>query len=544
MCPGDTVIPRSLLLILFVAGNALAATETTLPLFESRPPSHRPLDEDEGLVVVSIATNALNLDGVDTLIVDNATARYRLRSVATVHARDYSLFVGGLPEGSYRVHAIEDRDAFRTLTLAGRNREMLGAFNVRRGQRCDLGRLVVTRLVFDPVMGRSDAVVDNASSLERFAPDSARMLPATSACWSKTRDPKDIVAEYARFHPADAAVAVELADGRVAIPSGMGSVLIRALDGRWSVAHGDDMEQLMYVDDAPDSSLYAVGELNALLKLGADGRLHRLGTGELPLGTILFIDGDAKVGWHIVHQQGEELRLYRSDSLEQPVWTEIASAATGTNFWSAPDKFWVWPTAAGFAYAATDQGLIRFYDYATRTWTERHAPKNNDIINIAHSPGGVIGILTSPGGGFQGFAASQFYSRDGGQTWLTIPESPYKIKVAAPRVLTDGTLLVNGGVFGDSGLQASKDEGKTWVKISDKVGPTDFFWNLPRAGLFNFEKSQTGIEFISHSGDGGATWTSEYMSVDRDMMRAYFQAKEEEEAARKAARKNRRNGWR
>lgn len=533
--------PRLLLASLLFAVGANAAAPP-IPLYESRPPSMRPVDPEEGLVVVSMVTNSLKLDGVDTLIVDSPTASYRLRSVATAYARDYSLFVGALPEGKYQVQAIEERDTFRKLTLADRNRELLGGFEVRRGLRCDLGRLVITQFTLDPMMGRSVTVTDNEDALTRFAPDSAGLLPAKADCWAKPRDAKDVVETYARFHPADGAMAMELADGRVAIPSGMGSVLIRGVDGKWSVAHSAGMEQLLYVDDAADASLVAVGELNTLVRLGKDGKLHRLEAGDLPLGNILFIDGSDEHGWHIVHQRAPDLRIYRSDSLDKPVWSEIASTATGFSFWSGAKNFWVWPTENGFAYATTDQGLMRFYDYATRSWEERHTPKNSALINIAHSPGGVIGVLTSPGGGLAGVTASQYYSKDSGKTWLTIPEAPYKVKVAAPRMLADGTLLVNGGVFGDAGLQASKDGGKTWLKISDKVGVADVYWNLPRAGLINFDKDSLGIEVISHSADGGATWAREYMSVDRDLLRERIKVMNDEEEAKKAARKKKRKG--
>jgi hypothetical protein len=217
------------------------------------------------------------------------------------------------------------------------------------------------------------------------------------------------------------------------------------------------------------------------------------------------------------------------------VWKEIAATATGFSAWSGAKNFWVWPTANGFAYAVTDDGLMRFYDYGTQAWTERHTPKNNPILGIAHSPGGVIGVLTSPGGGLGGITASQYYSRDGGQTWDTLPTSPYKVKVSPPRMLADGTLLVNGGVFGDTGLQGSKDGGKTWSKLSDKITVDDFYWNLPRAGLFNFDKGRDGIEMISRSADGGATWVVEYMNVDREMLRSHFKLLDQAEAARKAA---------
>lgn len=524
------------------AHAAIAAPVPPLPLYESRPPAHRPADPDEGVLVVSLATNSVSLEGVDTLVVSNATSRFRLRSIATAYARDFALFAGVLPEGTYHVHSIEERDAFRTVTLGEADRARLGTFELRRGQGCDLGQLVVTQITLGLAVGRSFTDNHNDAEIARFAPDSAKLLPKLADCWSRPRDEKDIVDAYARIHPAGGAMAVELSDGRVAIPSGMGSVLIRQTDGKWRVARGDGVEQLLFLDELehPEGSLVAVGELNTIARFGADGRLHRLDAGALPLGNILFIDGNRQNGWHIVHQRGDDLRIYQSASLDDPLWTELAATATGFSAWSGAKQFWVWPTAGGFAYAITDQGTLRFYDYATRSWTERHTPKNNAIIGIAHSPGGVIGVLTSPGGGFGGITASHYISRDAAQTWTEIPKSPYSVKVSAPRMLADGTLLVNGGVFGDSGLQASKDGGNTWVKLSDEISVDDFYWNLPKAGLFNMDKGRDGIEAIAHSGDGGSTWTTEYMNVDRSLLREHLgsiKAAEEQKKADRGKRK-------
>src|SRR5688572_7369368 len=124
-----------------------------LEMYESRPPSHRPPDPEEGLVVVSMSTNSLRLDGIDGLIVESGQARYRLRSVATAFARDYALFIGALPEGKYDVGVIEERDNFKTLTLGPADKNRIGSFEVRRGHRCDLGRLVVTQFTLDLVVG-------------------------------------------------------------------------------------------------------------------------------------------------------------------------------------------------------------------------------------------------------------------------------------------------------------------------------------------------------------------------------------------------------
>lgn len=525
--------------LLTLAVCAAYAEEPAKPMFESRPASHRAPDTNEGMAIVSMTTNAGLIDGVDVLVVDSETAQYTLRSVSSAYARDTVLFVGVLPEGVYNIKGWEERDAFRKVTVPEKQQQLMGTFEVRRGQPCDLGRLVTTQIAFAYGTGRSATITENREALLQFAPDSARLFPdASSSCWSKARDEKDVTELYARSYPVGAAMVAELPDGRVAIPSGMGSVLLRGADGQWSVARSAGMQRLLWLEsaDRTDAQLIAVGEMNAILRLDRDGTLQPMPAGELPMGSILFLDGNATAGWHIVHQRGSQLKIYRTDSLELPVWTEIASSGTGFSAWSGAKNFWVWPTAQGFAYAVTDKGTMRFYDYASRTWTERHTPKENPFIGIAHSPGDVIGILTSPGGGFGGITASHYYSRDYGQTWIDIPSSPYSVKVSPPRVLPDNTLLVNGGVFGDGGLQASKDGGKTWTKLSDKIEVGDFYWNLPHAGLFNVSKSSLGIEMISHSGDGGTTWSTEYMSVNRELIRRQMEEERAAEEAKKAAR--------
>src|SRR5687767_2111068 len=149
---------RNLLIAAMMLANGMvagAAAPQPLPFFESRPPAHRPTDPHEGVLVVSLASNALLLEGIDTLVVEDSSARYRLRSIATAYARDLALFIGALPEGEYRVHSVEERDSFRTLTLSDEDRTRLGSFVMRRGQRCDLGQLVLTQLTLGFMVGRT-----------------------------------------------------------------------------------------------------------------------------------------------------------------------------------------------------------------------------------------------------------------------------------------------------------------------------------------------------------------------------------------------------
>jgi hypothetical protein len=75
-----------------------------------------------------------------------------------------------------------------------------------------------------------------------------------------------------------------------------------------------------------------------------------------------------------------------------------------------------------------------------------------------------------------------YLSRDGAVTWEEI-KSPLSVKVAPPRRTPQGTLLLTGGVFSKPELQASKDGGKTWTKVSDSIELAEQIVRPPTQGL-------------------------------------------------------------
>ena len=135
------------------------------------------------------------------------------------------------------------------------------------------------------------------------------------------------------------------------------------------------------------------------------------------------------------------------------------------------------------------------------------------MISIANGPTGVRGVLTSPGGGFGGVFAKTHYSADCGQTW-TPTASPYKVKVAAPLMLGSGTLIETGGVFRDSGLYGSTDEGQTWTKFTDKVDAGNVLWAFEDVGLLSVSNGAQGIEYVRFSADDGRNWTLELSNIN------------------------------
>jgi hypothetical protein len=270
----------------------------------------------------------------------------------------------------------------------------------------------------------------------------------------------------------------------------------------------------------------AVGEYSNIAKVDALGNFHAVERGNLPMGTLIFVAGDTAHGWVVALKLNKTITLFRTDSLDKPDWTPLLTETLTVSLWSGAQQLWLWPTKTGFGYARST-GEIRFYDMATRTWTDRTSPDKKPIITIDPSPGNVLGILTSPGGGFGGITAAAWLSRDDAQTWVETG-APYKVKVHPPKLTSSGLMLQSGGIFGGAALQGSKDLGKTWTVLSDKVAVADLVTPMPTTGLFKLAKSggiaSAEVEWISHSSDDGATWTTEYTSMDRALLKAQTEA--------------------
>jgi photosystem II stability/assembly factor-like uncharacterized protein len=217
--------------------------------------------------------------------------------------------------------------------------------------------------------------------------------------------------------------------------------------------------------------------------------------------------------------------LLRSATLDHGDWKPVRKEHVAPSFWSGANLFWAWPTQNGFP-CAMSHGSLWFYDFASGQFTERRAPNNNRLVTVVPSANGALGILTSPGGGFAGVFAGVYLSRDSAATWEEI-NSPFNVKAAAPRLTPQGTLLLQGGVFSKPELQASRDGGKTWAKVSDAIELAEQLVVLPTRGVLAVDGgARFGLARIRHSGDEGATWKTEYSNFDRAAYEAEQKAKQ------------------
>lgn len=534
-----TLLPSCLALGLLLGGCV-----TPIQTVNSRPPSEHPPAADEGVLTLSVTVNTGAVGQFDTLILKRAgdpdpkTAgaqyEYSVPEITGKVARDTSLFIASLKEGDYTIVRMRDSDALTTFSPGAEN-TMLGSFKIVPGKLTDLGRIVVTPINFRIAAGRSTLIQSNEALVTRFAPSTNRFYHEVLANgWNTPRSEKDRVEEFALSHPIGISTLVELPDGQVAAATRLGMILVRNHEGRWRSLRSGTLDAWIGIAAAaaPDAMLVAVGEYSNIAKVDTKGTFHPVERGNLPIGTLIFVAGDMAHGWVVAHRLNSKITLYRTDSLDKPEWTPLLTDTLTVSAWSGAQQLWLWPTKSGFGYGRST-GEIRFYDMATRTWTDRTSPEKKTIITLYASPGDALGILTSPGGGLGGITATAWLSRDEAQSWEETG-TPYKVKVYPPKLTSSGVLLQSGGVFGKDTLQGSKDLGKTWSVLSDDVVVTDMVMPMATTGVFKLANggfnATRNLEWISHSSDDGATWTTEYVSIDRELLKAQMKQGDQKKA--------------
>jgi len=501
---------------------ALVAAAGCTTISTAPDPLKTPPKANESVAVVSITGNTAQVTAMDVASVTRLNADgsssgsiFNLTQVAPGLARDTSLFVGVLPAGAYEFSGLSNRATNQSLRMTPTMRQRIGRFTIVPGTPTDLGRLIMTPVNTNVVVGRSATITSNLPMMQRFAPEQAqRFAGTTPGGWDGMRTSNDLVEEYARLRPVGADNMVELSDGRVVAASRLGSLLIRSTEGHWRVLPSTGLESLLHVTpvDRPDASLVAAGEFSTLLRLPPGGdRLVPIDTGDLPPGNLLFVDGNDRTGWYIAEQSGTEVTLFKSPRLVAGTWTPVRKESVANSFWSGANSFWIWRAPQGLTYALST-GQIQSLDYASGIWRTTTAPNNSRIVTIEYHPGGSLGIVTSPGGGFAGVFASLYLSKDMGANWREI-KSDFNVKVAPPYETLGGTLLNPGGVFTDQVLKASDDGGKTWKKRGD----FPLAWHLvqlPSGKTFAVDRGQLGLFSIRSSTDEGANWKTEYSNFD------------------------------
>lgn len=487
------------------------------PVTVASPASAGQARADEATVVFSVTSNSARVQQFSGVEITRAVAdgqpaqKFILSPMAREVTRDTALFSGHVPPGDYQLTQLHFGQAFVTLSPGGR--ELLGGFKVAAGGVVDLGRLILTGQGNQMLLGRSRLVTDNSELVRQMVP---QLQPAfarpASGGWLQGASEDDRVEAFSRARPVGADGVSELANGEVAAASRLGTVLMRSPGGQWSAARTGRLESLLWVTpyETPTSRLVAVGELDSIYLMRADGRFEALHPGNLPPGNLLFVAGNDQAGWFVAHQRESKVTLYSSRTLERGQWQALREIDIAFSFWNGANAFWAWPTPAGFAYA-TSTGDLHHYEFASGQWTARHAPGGHRILQISRGHGGSLGLLTSPGGGFGGVFSGSQLSLDEGAHWQEIKQ-PFNVKVKPPLLAGPRTLVVAGGVFSAAELQGSDDMGASWQRFSSAIGFTDVLSWTPSQGLFAVESGSStfGLATIRHSDDQGRTWKLEY----------------------------------
>ena len=479
----------------------------------------------ESPVVVSITSNTARLESFDTLELSRLNPQgmagavqslviqtYVLRRAAPGMARDTSLFVGSLPAGEYYLSKLHNGQTMLRLGSAS----SIGAFSVTAGTPVDLGRIILTPIASSVLAGRSARATSNGDLLRRYSPEHARLFAASSAPgWKHGRGQTDRVEEYALARPVGADCMTELADGRVVAASRMGAVLVREKTGRWDTLRAPGIESVLCVlpVQLPDADLLAVGEFCALLRHApGTATLTPVDTGNLPTGNLLRIVGNPTAGWYVAHQNGDMITIFHSKQLEAGTWTVLTRASVRGNLWRGGARFTMWPTRQGFGWNVSSAGApLHFYDFATGRMEDRALPDNRRLVTLNVSPTNLLSVVTMANG-FGSVFGKVHASSDEGRTWSEVA-SPFSIKNSAVVQLPDNTMLLDGGISGNTELHASSDGGKTWRRHAGYLPGRDL--HAFGSGLMvDSSDGWSGISSLRSSSDGGRTWNVEYNSFD------------------------------
>lgn len=187
-------------------GGCASAPELTATLTSSGiDPLSMPADSDYGTVAVSITANTGEVRGIDRINVVQVTSdgssafggtRFLTR-MPEVDGRDTSVFIGALPPGEYAFSVLASTVSAKSLNLHGKM-PWLGTFIVKPRDRVDLGRLIITPVNTNVMLGRSARVASNVDAIARFSPRHAKLFEGTvSPGWKAPRHATDIVEEYA-----------------------------------------------------------------------------------------------------------------------------------------------------------------------------------------------------------------------------------------------------------------------------------------------------------------------------------------------------------
>ena len=442
-----------------------------------------------------------------TFDLEPPSARWKL-------GRDTTIFIGALPPGEYSFRGFYA--AGKSLTIGEKN--LLGKFIVTAGKPVDLGRLVLTPVNSNVLIGRISLPSPNMALMRRVVPEKAALFAGEAASgWTGPNEAAQGFEKYSLSNTVGADCATERADGTVFAASRLGTVLMRSSAGRWRGIHGVGMESLFCVLPVgmPDTELVAVGEMLTLLRKprGAD-QLVAINPGNLPPGDLMKINGSPSMGWFVVHKLGNNVTLYRSSKLEAGDWTVVLNEDIGKDNVLNSDGIFTWQTDVGMGYAKK-KGPFMVFENASGQWSERALPPEHSYLkHVAANGNGVISMRCARVNSLHLLRDSNFISKDMGAHWTPIAQQPGNAWMQI-QVLHDGTLITGSA---GTHFSTSRDNGATWVPGGKHENRR--FLPLRSGTLLNFDDGKYGYFSIDSSTDGGKEWFGEYSTFNRQAYEA------------------------
>lgn len=519
-------IYRTILVI--VTALSLSACATAPKSVNGRNAPLTEMSEGQGVALAKIVAiarpSAFNSKWRAVVLEDSAGNTFSLSDVGPPSAK-YSIFMGTLPEGRYKVKQLVSAGSGPGLifvlmsTDSAHIESRLPQFDVRKGAVTNLGTIVfqlpkggdATSLQFvinDGDIGKQAALEDLYPEDRTTIMSMQALDPSGNPAIDRIRETDALIFKSPPFLTS----LVRLADGRVAAAGIAGFLHIRERDGTWHSLHMNSFDSFKTVNELPDSTLALGTENGKYFLVPADGKAverHRLADADLAISAILPMGefGYAIQAWR---QQNASpfgpfsyFVLKKDDLHVDGTEKELASFDGFSALGAVPMYF-------------HKKELSVFFNEPGFRRTTKMSRFNMETGERSEQEFAFWPLKVEPGSGddlimtrMNGMSFYRSVSKDDGKTWLAIDDEIAIESFFFSSQVAFGLRKVSTGWDTiEMTLTKTEDGGKTW---RDSGVPFTVSTGIPRLlGLGSNEVVvYTGVD-IRSSIDGGATWKVEW----------------------------------